>query len=68
MRVGKNIKLQGTLYTPEIDSRFMALYVRYNKKTYRIDGIDWTLNPESRFDCGGTSKSYLSYYQVHESH
>ena len=36
---------------------------RYNKKTYRIDGIDWTLNPESRFDCGGMSKSYLSYYQ-----
>ena len=42
----------------------MFTYFRYNKKTYRIDGIDWTLNPDSIFDCGGSNKPYYSYYQV----
>ena len=37
---------------------------RYNKKTYRIDGIDWTLSPDSKFECGGNSKPYHTYYQV----
>jgi len=36
---------------------------RYNKKTYRIDAIDWSLTPSCKFDCGGTQKSYQEYYQ-----
>jgi len=35
---------------------------RYNKKTYRIDGIDWTLNPSSTFEKGDTKTSYFEYY------
>jgi len=40
-----------------------VVMTRYNKKTYRIDAIDWSLNPSCKFDCGGTQKSYQDYYQ-----
>jgi len=36
---------------------------RYNKKTYRIDGLDWTLSPRSTFDKNGTQQSYYDYYR-----
>eukprot|EP00118_Oscarella_pearsei_P005431 m.25027 g.25027 ORF g.25027 m.25027 type:complete len:833 (+) comp28715_c0_seq2:85-2583(+) len=41
-----------------------VVLTRYNKKTYRIDGIDWDRNAKSTFSDGsGQRISYLSYYR-----
>ncbi|XP_076817486.1 piwi-like protein 1 isoform X1 [Clavelina lepadiformis] len=36
---------------------------RYNNNTYRIDGIEWGLNPSKTFERRGTSISYAEYYK-----
>jgi len=39
------------------------LYRRYNNRTYRIDDIDWNLNPGSTFTKRtGETLSYFNYY------
>ncbi|XP_072938555.1 piwi-like protein Siwi [Epargyreus clarus] len=35
----------------------------YNKKTYKIDDVDWTANPESTFKMRDQAVSYIEYYQ-----
>ena len=37
---------------------------RYNNKCYRIDDIDWSLKPSSKFvDHSGQEKSFIDYYK-----
>jgi len=52
-------------YQQSVDRALLGSIVmtRYNKKTYRIDGLDWTLSPGSTFDQNGTQKSYQDYYK-----
>ena len=39
-----------------------AIY-RYNNKTYRIDDIDWEMNPKSKFKGrDGSEQSFVEYY------
>ena len=35
----------------------------YNRKTYRIDDIDWESTPASTFDKGNEQVSFADYYQ-----
>jgi len=36
----------------------------YNRKTYRVDDIDWTKNPTSTFDLKGKTISLADYYRA----
>jgi len=36
----------------------------YNRKTYRIDDIDWTSNPRKTFEMGGKETSFVDYFQL----
>ncbi len=36
---------------------------RYNNKTYRVDDIEWNMNPKNEFEMAdGTKISYKEYY------
>ncbi|KAK4314293.1 hypothetical protein Pmani_014444 [Petrolisthes manimaculis] len=35
----------------------------YNEKTYRIDEIEWTVNPSSKFPYKGDEITYMDYYK-----
>lgn len=34
----------------------------YNNKTYRVDDVDWTSNPEMTFDTKDGKVSFVDYY------
>lgn len=36
----------------------------YNRKTYRVDDIDWDTTPASTFDMKGTATSFADYFQT----
>ncbi|KAH6931918.1 hypothetical protein HPB50_001470 [Hyalomma asiaticum] len=38
---------------------------RYNNKTYRVDDIDWTKNPQQTFDTKEGPITYIKYYKDH---
>lgn len=38
------------------------IMTKYNRKTYRIDDIDWNQTPASTFEKKGTSETYAKYY------
>ncbi|KAH7959167.1 hypothetical protein HPB49_009136 [Dermacentor silvarum] len=38
---------------------------RYNNKTYRVDDIDWTKNPQQTFETKEGPITYLKYYKDH---
>ncbi|XP_037560629.1 piwi-like protein Siwi [Dermacentor silvarum] len=38
---------------------------RYNNKTYRVDDIDWTKNPQQAFETKEGPITYLKYYKDH---
>ena len=40
----------------------------YNEKTYRIDDIDWKMNPQERFPFRGAETSYIDYYKTVSKH
>ena len=41
-----------------------VILTRYNNKCYRIDDIDWAMNPSSKFaDHSGQEKSFVEYYK-----
>ena len=41
-----------------------VVMTRYNKKTYRVDDIDWDMNPLKSFDrADGTSMTFIDYYE-----
>lgn len=41
---------------------FVFIY-RYNNKTYRIDDINWEMNPKSKFKGrDGSEQSFVEYY------
>lgn len=35
----------------------------YNKRTYRVDDVDWSASPNSTFQMRGDNVSYMEYYQ-----
>lgn len=35
----------------------------YNRKTYRVDDIDWETTPSSTFDMRGNPKTFMDYFQ-----
>jgi|TARA_B100000780_G_C20932787_1_gene371851 aubergine-like protein len=37
---------------------------RYNKKTYRVERIEYGMSPETTFDKNGTQVSYQEYYKT----
>ncbi|KAK8759676.1 hypothetical protein V5799_002693 [Amblyomma americanum] len=37
----------------------------YNNKTYKVDGIDWDMNPACTFQTKKGPKTYADYYRVH---
>ena len=36
----------------------------YNRKTYRVDDIEWNVSPMNTFDCKGTQTTYMEYYET----
>merc|ERR1719154_539626 len=41
-----------------------VILTRYNNKCYRVDDIDWTMTPSSKFtDHTGEEKSFVDYYK-----
>ena len=41
-----------------------VILTRYNNKCYRVDDIDWTMTPSSKFtDHTGEEKSFMDYYK-----
>jgi aubergine-like protein len=36
----------------------------YNRKTYKVEDIEWTVTPSHTFDCKGTPVTYADYYQT----
>ncbi|XP_075745432.1 piwi-like protein 1 [Rhipicephalus microplus] len=38
---------------------------RYNNRTYRVDDIDWTKNPQQTFDTKEGPITYIKYYKDH---
>lgn len=40
-----------------------TVITHYNRKTYRIDDIDFTMTPLSKFEQHGTEISYVDYYK-----
>ena len=41
-----------------------VILTRYNNKCYRVDDIDWTMTPSSKFtDHTGQEKSFVDYYK-----
>lgn len=45
--------------------RGQVVLTRYNNRTYRIDGIEWNMNPNSLFQYKNGKISYTEYYQTH---
>ena len=41
----------------------MSILTRYNNKTYRIDDIEWKMNPCSTFMKGRDEVSFVDYYR-----
>jgi aubergine len=35
----------------------------YNNRTYRIDDVDWNVNPSCTFDANGVQKTFIQYYK-----
>lgn len=64
-------KIQGDARIPGDRKRDMqiksligqSIITRYNNKTYRIDDIDFAMNPMSTFDRNGTPITYVQYYK-----
>ncbi|KAM6158564.1 piwi-like protein 4 [Rhynchocyon petersi] len=53
-------------FTQACEKELLGLIVltRYNNKTYRIDDIDWSVNPTHTFEKrDGTKITYLDYYK-----
>ena len=42
---------------------FVVTIYRYNNKTYRVDDINWEMNPKSKFKGrDGSEQSFVEYY------
>lgn len=39
-----------------------TVITHYNRKTYRVDDIDFSMNPLSTFDQNGVQVSYINFY------
>ncbi|CAB4065126.1 AUB [Lepeophtheirus salmonis] len=42
-----------------------CVLTKYNNKSYRVDDIDFYMNPASTFDMNGTQESFKNYYDQH---
>jgi len=40
-----------------------CVLTKYNKRCYRVEGVDFDKDPSFKFDVGGQEESFLSYYQ-----
>ena len=36
---------------------------KYNERTYRVDDVDWNVNPTSKFPYKGGEITYMEYYE-----
>lgn len=55
-----------TNYRKDFQTRIIGSIVltTYNDRTYRVDDVEWSVNPLSTFSrSDGTSISYFDYYQ-----
>ncbi|KAG1661158.1 Piwi-like protein Ago3 [Nymphon striatum] len=44
-----------------------VVLTRYNNKTYRIDDIDWSKNPTSKFSTRNGDTSFVDYYKAEDT-
>ncbi|XP_078512091.1 piwi-like protein 4 [Lissotriton helveticus] len=59
-------KMNAERFMENCEKELLGLVVltRYNNKTYRIDDIDWSINPTKTFKkSDGTEISYVDYYK-----
>jgi len=41
-----------------------TVVTKYNKKTYKIERVEFNMSPETTFDKNGTAVSYMEYYKT----
>lgn len=62
---GISFNVNGTEVTKYIFvNNIFIHFIRYNNASYKIDDIDWTMNPESTFtNSKGETMSFIDYYK-----
>lgn len=65
LQIIRNLSNRGSNFKEDVSRELVGSIVmtRYNNKTYRIEDIDWSLNPTKTFDMKGVPTRYIDYYQ-----
>ncbi|XP_040567827.1 piwi-like protein Ago3 isoform X1 [Lepeophtheirus salmonis] len=61
-REGQNSDIQAKIKKTLIGQ---CVLTKYNNKSYRVDDVDFYMNPASTFDMNGTQESFKNYYDQH---